>query len=99
MPGFQLAIHVLAFVSFVCSVDKPRFCPAFIPGFTAPRRRANAVACVPTFESSLTPAGAAAVDRARALLDLYVLIAVERAALLVLPARLNRRLVHACMHA
>jgi hypothetical protein len=60
---------------------------------------ANAVACVPTFESSLTPAGAAAVDRARAPLDLYVLIAVERAALLVLSARLNRRLVHACMHA
>jgi hypothetical protein len=31
----------------------------------ASRRRADAVACVPTIESSLTPAGAAAVDRAR----------------------------------
>jgi hypothetical protein len=29
------------------------------------RRRADAVACVPSIESSLTPAGAAAVDRAR----------------------------------
>jgi hypothetical protein len=36
---------------------------------------------------------------ARAPLDLSVLSAVERAALLVLPSRLNRRLVHACMHA
>jgi hypothetical protein len=35
----------------------------------APRRRANVVACVPTIESSLTPAGAAAVDRARTPLD------------------------------
>jgi hypothetical protein len=35
----------------------------------APRRRADAVACVPTIESSLTPAGAAAVDRARTPLD------------------------------
>jgi hypothetical protein len=78
---------------------KPRFCPAFTPGFTALRRRADAVACVPTIESSLTLAGAAAVDRARAPLDLYVLIAVERAALLVLPSRLNRRLAHACTHA
>jgi hypothetical protein len=99
MPGFQLAVHVLAFVPFVCSVAKPRFCPAFTLGCTAPRRRANAIACVPTFESSLTPACVAAVDRARAPLDLYVFIAVERAALLVLPARLNRRLVHTCMHA
>jgi hypothetical protein len=33
------------------------------------RRRADAVACVPTIESSLTPAGAAAVDRARTPLD------------------------------
>jgi hypothetical protein len=32
----------------------------------ASRRRSDAVACVPTIESSLTPAGAAAVDRARA---------------------------------
>jgi hypothetical protein len=32
----------------------------------ASRRCADAVACVPTIESSLTPAGAAAVDRARA---------------------------------
>jgi hypothetical protein len=37
--------------------------------------------------------------RAHAPLDLSVLSAVERAALLVLPSRLNRRLVHACMHA
>jgi hypothetical protein len=35
----------------------------------ASRRRADAVACVPTIESSLTPAGAAAVDRARTPLD------------------------------
>jgi hypothetical protein len=35
----------------------------------APRRCADAVACVPTIESSLTPAGAAAVDRARTPLD------------------------------
>jgi hypothetical protein len=35
----------------------------------ASRRRADAVACVPTIESSLTPAGAAAVDGARTLLD------------------------------
>jgi flavin-binding protein dodecin len=33
------------------------------------RRRGDAVACVPTIESSLTPAGAAAVDRARTSLD------------------------------
>jgi hypothetical protein len=37
--------------------------------------------------------------RARAPLDLSVLSAVERTALLVLPPRLNRRLVHVCMHA
>jgi hypothetical protein len=37
--------------------------------------------------------------RVRAPLDLSVLSAVERAALLVLPSRLNRRLVHACMPA
>jgi hypothetical protein len=35
----------------------------------ASRRRADAVACVPTIESSLTPAGAAAVDGARTPLD------------------------------
>jgi hypothetical protein len=35
----------------------------------APRCRADAVACVPTIESSLTPVGAAAVDRARTSLD------------------------------
>jgi hypothetical protein len=35
----------------------------------APRRRAYAVACVPTIESSLTLAGAAVVDRARTPLD------------------------------
>jgi hypothetical protein len=35
----------------------------------ASRCRADAVACVPTIESSLTPAGAAAVDRARTPLD------------------------------
>jgi hypothetical protein len=34
-----------------------------------PRRRADAVACVPTIESSLTPAGAAAIDRTRTPLD------------------------------
>jgi hypothetical protein len=37
--------------------------------------------------------------RARAPLDLYVLIAVECAALLVSPSRSNRRLAHACTHA
>jgi hypothetical protein len=37
--------------------------------------------------------------RARSPLDLYVLIVVECAALLVSPSRSNRRLVHACMHA
>jgi hypothetical protein len=35
----------------------------------APRRRADAVACVPTIESSLTPAGAATDDRVRTPLD------------------------------
>jgi hypothetical protein len=35
----------------------------------ASRRRADVVACVPTIESSLTPAGAVAVDRARTTLD------------------------------
>jgi hypothetical protein len=35
----------------------------------ASRRRADAVTCVPTIESSLTLAGAAAVDRARTPLD------------------------------
>jgi hypothetical protein len=35
----------------------------------ASRRRSDAVACVPTIESSLTPAGAAAIDRARTPLD------------------------------
>jgi hypothetical protein len=62
MPGSQLAAPVLAFVPFVCSVIKQRFCTAFTLGFTAPCRRTNAIACVPTFESSLTPAGAAAID-------------------------------------
>jgi hypothetical protein len=37
--------------------------------------------------------------RARAPLDLYVLIAVKCAALLVSPSRSNRRLAHACTHA
>jgi hypothetical protein len=37
--------------------------------------------------------------RARAPLDLSVLIVVECAALLVSPSRSNHRLVHACMHA
>jgi hypothetical protein len=35
----------------------------------ASRRRADAVTCVPTIESSLTPAGAAAVNHARTPLD------------------------------
>jgi hypothetical protein len=74
MPGFQLAVPVMAFVPFVCSVAKLRFCPAFTPSFTAPRRRTNDVTCVPTFESSLTPAGAAAVDRARTPLDRHHLL-------------------------
>jgi hypothetical protein len=37
--------------------------------------------------------------RARSPLDLYVLIVVECAALLVSPPRSNRRLAHACPHA
>jgi hypothetical protein len=45
----------------------------------ASRRRADAVACVPTIESSLTPAGAAAVDRARTPLDHLCLSQLLRA--------------------
>jgi hypothetical protein len=37
--------------------------------------------------------------RARSPLDLYVIIVVECAALLVPPPRSNRRLAHACTHA